>query len=61
MRKAFISLLASFLLAPDFHYGAGYARLGRTVERLSEMSGRGDLAMGVMLVIVSVLYFLFFL
>ncbi len=55
MRKAFISLLASFLLALDFHYGAGYARLGRTVERLSEMSGRGDL------VIVSVLYFLFFL
>ncbi len=47
--------------ALGFHYGTRYARLGRAVDRLSEMSGRGDLAMGAVLVIVSVLYFLLFL
>ncbi|WP_461862928.1 cytochrome C biogenesis protein [Thermococcus sp.] len=56
-----ISVLPFALVTLGFHYGARYARLGRAVDRLSEMSGRGDLAMGAVLVIVSVLYFLLFL
>lgn len=55
-----ISVLPFALVTLGFHYGAKYAKLGRAVDRLSSMSGRGDLIMGVVLVLVSVLYFIFF-
>ncbi|AMQ19582.1 cytochrome C biogenesis protein [Thermococcus peptonophilus] len=56
-----ISVLPFALVTLGFHYGAKYARLGSAIDRLSSMSGRGDLVMGVVLVLVSVLYFIFFL
>ena len=56
-----ISVLPFVLVTLGFHYGSRYARLGRAVDRLSSVSGRGDLVMGVVLVLVSVLYFVLFL
>ncbi|WP_158306788.1 cytochrome C biogenesis protein [Pyrococcus yayanosii] len=56
-----ISVLPFAIVTLGFHYGSRYARLGRAVDRLSSVSGRGDLVMGVVLVFVSVLYLVFFL
>ncbi|NJE85966.1 cytochrome C biogenesis protein [Thermococcus sp. CX2] len=55
-----ISVLPLVLVTLGFHYGTKYAKLGGAVNKLSRMSGRGDLAMGVVLVLVSVLYLLLF-
>ncbi|WP_167893526.1 cytochrome C biogenesis protein [Thermococcus sp. M36] len=56
-----ISVLPFAVVTLGFHYGTRYARLGRAVDRLSSLSGRGDLVMGVVLVLVSVLYLALFL
>ncbi|AIF70123.1 cytochrome C biogenesis protein [Palaeococcus pacificus DY20341] len=53
-----ISVLPLALVTLGFHYGNKYAKLGGAVNKLSKMSGRGELAMGVVLVLVSVLYLL---
>ncbi|WP_048152269.1 cytochrome c biogenesis protein [Palaeococcus ferrophilus] len=56
-----ISVLPFALVTLGFHYGAKYAKLGSAVDRLSSMSGRGNLVMGVVLVLVSILYALLFI
>ncbi|MCO6040677.1 GAP family protein [Thermococcus alcaliphilus] len=53
-----ISVLPLALVTLGFHYGSRYAKLGEAVNKLSKMSGREDLAMGVVLVFVSILYLL---
>jgi len=54
----FIGLTVSPLLIVTlgFHYGAEHMRLGRAVDTLSSMTGRGDLALGVILILMSVVY-----
>ena len=54
-----ISVFPLVLVTLGFHYGNKYTKLGVAVDKLSKMSGRGDLAMGVILVTVSILYLLF--
>ncbi len=56
-----ISVVPFALITLGFHYGSRYARLGRAVDRFSSVSGKGDLVMGVVLVLVSVLYLVLFL
>lgn len=55
-----ISVLPLAVVTLGFHYGNRYAKLGNAVNKLSKMSGRGDLAMGVLLVVVSIVYLFFF-
>ncbi|WP_457754353.1 cytochrome C biogenesis protein [Thermococcus sp.] len=50
-----------FIVTFGFHYGRKYQRIARTVSGFSKLTGRGDLAMGVILVIMSVIYLLFLL
>ncbi|AFN03529.1 putative cytochrome C-type biogenesis protein [Pyrococcus furiosus COM1] len=52
-------MLPSALVTLGFHSRSRYAKLGEAVNKLSKMSGRGDLAMGMVLVFVSILYLLF--
>ena len=55
-----ISVLPFAVVTLGFHYGTRYARLGRAVDRLSSLSGRGDLVVGIVLILVSLSYFLLF-
>ena len=54
-----ISVFPLVLVTLGFHYGNKYTKLGVAVDKLSKMSERGDLGMGVILVTVSILYLLF--
>ncbi|AEC52492.1 putative cytochrome C-type biogenesis protein [Pyrococcus sp. NA2] len=54
-----IFIVPLLVVTLGFHYGRKHRRIAETVDRLSRFTGRGDLAMGVILVIVSVIYLLF--